>query len=253
MGFFIENNTLVKETKQSNERIIAIGIRKSHANYSRHKKFSYWKETKFASCHQCSCSHLWASLNQMRSKLLIFVKTTEDCQKIPWERCHYSRWLQRETSKRNHMEDAVGSHVRGERKKENGDSFQDLIFINRYLASTTCLKRKACHITTFEHKRDKFTIYNQIDYIFIKHYWKSSLKNARSYKIINSTLTIDSSSQIYGRKLNAESSNYIWNIRNLMKSWTVGETKYSPRRTAHWNTPIQKWRKKRGIGGKRHV
>ena len=79
---------------------------------------------------------------------------------------------------------SVGTYGRG-RQNSNGTFLNKLLSDNRLIATNTCFKHKAKHITTWEGTRkidNKLTsIYNTIDYvtILIKHKWR--LLSERSF------------------------------------------------------------------------
>ena len=122
--------------------------------------------------------HQWVSLNLMRrSKLMNSINNYRKCQvRDAIILSDFNAKLGRES----HMDNAVDSHAR-RRRNENGDYLHDLFSKNWYLTSNTFLKHKDSHKTNFEQKRDKFAIYNQIDYILIRQPRKYSMINARSY------------------------------------------------------------------------
>ena len=74
----------------------------------------------------------------------------------------------------------LGAHSRGI-INTNGEFLQEFMTNNKLLASKTFFKHRACHITTFEQKTTKSTIYNQIDYIILRQNRKQAMINARSH------------------------------------------------------------------------
>ena len=85
-----------------------------------------------------------------------------------------------DTKKENYCNTHTGSFARGIRN-ENGDYLYSMLTEFNLIACNTFFKHRACHITTWEGRRNNLKIFNQIDYIIAKMCRKTSMINARSY------------------------------------------------------------------------
>ena len=133
--------------------------------------------------------HQWASLNQMRKKSKL-MNSINNCRKCQGRDAIILSDFNAKIGRGSHMDNSVASHARG-RRNENGDYLHDFFFQKSVRSDT--FQHEACHKTNFEKKRDKFTIYNQIDYTLIRQSREYSMKNARSY--INNQIDTDQSTR----------------------------------------------------------
>ena len=82
----------------------------------------------------------------------------------------------KEKEERNH----VDSYARG-RRNENGVHLYEFLADFNLIACNISFKNSACHITTWQSKRNGEMIYNQIDYIVAKMARKTTMVNSGSY------------------------------------------------------------------------
>ena len=188
LGFAVRNNLEVMEAKQVSPRVAFITIKKKRnwkvveQDQLKSKIHQVRKKKNTMVVINAYAPHM-GLVSKDESLAEKFYKDLESTlKKFEGSDCIITGDFNAKLGKQEPRDSCVGSHGRGLRNL-NGEFLHKFMCDNNLMASNTFFHHKACHITTWEGWINKKKVYNQIDYILLRHSRKHSMINARSYNV----------------------------------------------------------------------
>ena len=185
LGFLVQKSISVTETCQVDDRIAYITVRKKN-NYASKitqdgiKIYRTAKKTADLVLINVHAPHMGCTLKNMETTEEFYKKLNSVVREMKGKDLIILGDFNAKIGKNAGISHCMGAHSRGI-MNTNGEFLLEFMTNNNLLASNTYFKHRACHITTYEQKTAKYTIYNQIDYIILRQNRKQAMINARSH------------------------------------------------------------------------